>query len=86
MCKIKKNEDIETKADIINLVTAIIFRQSKEFVETEVLELVKYYLEGSSCQIIEGELEKIIQKDIDVMVKNQAIRCIHGKYVPNMII
>ena len=80
MCKIKTGANIQTKSDILNLITALLFRQVTDFTVESILTATEYYMENSPCIISTDDIKKMIIKDIDVMQRNQEIQCIAGRY------
>lgn len=82
MCRIKAGNRIHTREDMVNLVTAILLRQRKEFNIPLILDLVQYHMEGAMYQISLKGLEKVINEDIDVLKRNNVIQCKDGTYYP----
>lgn len=82
MCRIKTGNRIQTRGDVVNLVTAILLRQRKAFSPTLIANTANYYMEGAEYQICAKKLRKIIQEDIDVMERNKEIECNNGMYYP----
>ncbi len=82
MCRIKTGNRIQTREDVVNLVTAILLRQRKDFSISHIINTVDHYMEGAVYQISYRRLETIIRDDIDVMKRNKEIRCKNGRYYP----
>lgn len=82
MCRIKAGNRIHTKEDMVNLITAILLRQRKEFDIPLIVDLVQYHMKGAVYQISRKGLEKVISEDIDVLKRNNVVKCKDGIYYP----
>lgn len=84
MCKVKSGVAIQSRQDVQNLVIGIINRQEKGYRKEEILNLVEYYMKGSRVTISKMYLEDIISKNLDMLYRNNCVRCKNGYYIPQI--
>lgn len=82
MCRVGSGASIKNRQDLQNLVIGIINRQQQYYRVEDILDLVQYYLEGSSINLSVEQLRKIITDNLDMLYIRNRVKCINGCYIP----
>lgn len=68
--RVRINEQIETKQDVLFLVNSLINRQESYFNEQDILNLAIKYTTNSVISCSNKELKEMIKQNIDVSCRN----------------
>lgn len=85
MCKVKSGKMVTNNEDIRNMIAGIILRQQNAYTKENILDSVKYYMQGSSIMTSNASLMKLINKSLDVFDRNNLVRCVDGYYYTRKI-
>ena len=87
MCKVRSGSALRSSADVRSLITALIFRQQERYSKDSLLSAVRFHLEGAPDSIRNTEnLRAMIDHNLDVMGRNNEVRCAYGYYYPTGIL
>lgn len=82
MCKVKFGTALMNESDVQNLIVGIIFRQQEQYKEGDILNLARKYTENSSFKVSTLYLQKMIEENLDFLVRFGRIKCLDGMYFP----
>lgn len=82
MCKVNSGAMIKTQQDVQNLVIGILFRQQHVYRIENIIDLVQYYMDGSSITITKDQLHHIILENLDLLYIKNKVKCKNGYYTP----
>lgn len=85
MCHINTKSNIVNQGDVNNLVVGIINRQRVPFTELMIKDMVMYHSAGAKVEIKLPEIENLINKRLDTLVRNDYISYRRGTYYPKSI-
>lgn len=68
--RVRTNEEIETKQDVLFLINSLINRQESYFNEQDILNLAIKYTANSAVSCSNEELKEMIRQNIDVSCRN----------------
>lgn len=72
--RIRTNEEIKTKQDILFLINVIIDRQTKYFNEEDILQTVLEHITNSPVICSENELREMINETLDISYRYGFLR------------
>ena len=80
MCRVKLKDDIQTKQDVQNLITAIILRQRGQYNKMYLNAAVDYYLPTKRKVVTDREKIKMIDHTLAILRQNGVVSIFDGKY------
>lgn len=80
MCKVKSGALILNVEDVRNMVIGIILRQQTKYNRDNIFKLTINYLQGSNLLLSNDLLMNIIDRCLDILIRNGEIRCVSGIY------
>lgn len=81
MAYLKTHEEIETKGDISNLILGVILRQLEPYKKEDVIEKIKFYLQGAKIIVTSEYIRHQVDEDLEVLYNAGRI-----KYKPDYVI
>lgn len=83
MCNIRTQNQIKNRMDYLNLVNAVINRQSNPYDKSDILMCVKSDSAGSAFHLSENEIGKMIDDSIDFLYSQGLVLYEKGKFLPS---
>lgn len=80
MCKVKYGAALKNESDVQNLIIGIIFRQQSFYRKDDIFNTVTKYIQGSSMVLDKLSIKKMVQDNLDLLVRFDRIKCIDGVY------
>ena len=83
MCNIKVRNEIRSKQDVQNLITAIILRQKGVYTKKYLVKATNYYLPDPKVRVVVDpiKVEGMIDETLAVFRKNGKVKSCDGKYM-----
>lgn len=85
MCKVKSGPMVTNNEDVRNMIAGIILRQQDAYKKENILDSVKYHMQGSSFAVTNDLLMKLINRSLDVFDRNDLVQCVNGYYYTRKI-
>lgn len=85
MCHIKTGKNIETLADLRNMITGIILQQEGSFNRNDIICIINKKIEGSVYHIQANEIELETDQHLACFCQYDVIKGKHGVYSPSIL-